>query len=127
MFCLVSLNIKVILSPRHLNAVLTRYDRAFLCSPRSHLSARTDSLLRQQVNTNDLSGSQPFFPPGRTMVQVSRAALWSKCKSHGPHACRLHIKSSIQTNQIYNIIYRLNIMISERLHVFKLVVGRYRR
>ncbi len=33
-------------------------------------SARTDSLLRQQVNTNDLSGSQPFFPPGLTMVQV---------------------------------------------------------
>ncbi len=31
-FCLVSLNIKVILSPRHLNAVLTRCDRAFLCS-----------------------------------------------------------------------------------------------
>ncbi len=29
-----------------------------------------------------------------------RAALWSKCKSHGPHACHLHITSSIQTNQI---------------------------
>ncbi len=35
-----------------------------------------------------------------------RAALCSKCKFHGPHACHLHITSSIQTNQIYNIIYR---------------------
>ncbi len=26
------------------------------------------------------------------------ALLWSKCKSHGPHACHLHITSSIQTN-----------------------------
>ncbi len=42
------------------------------------------------------------------------AALWSKCKSHGPHACHLHITSSIQTNQIYNIIYSLNIMICKR-------------
>ncbi len=47
-----------------------------------------------------------------------RAALWSKCKSHGPHACHLHITSLIQTNQIYYIIYRLNI-ISKRLHLFK--------
>ncbi len=44
---LVNLN-KVILSPRHLNAVLTRCDRAFL-------RAQTDSLLRQQVNTIQLS------------------------------------------------------------------------
>ncbi len=48
-----------------------------------------------------------------------RDALWSKCKSHGPHACHLHITSSIQTNQIYNIIYSLNIMISKRLHLLK--------
>ncbi len=48
-----------------------------------------------------------------------RAALWSKCKSHGPHACHLHITSSIQTNQIYNIIYSLNIIISKRLHLLK--------
>ncbi len=46
-----------------------------------------------------------------------RAALWSKCKSHGPHASHLHITSSIQTNQIYNIIYSLNI--SKRLHLLK--------
>ncbi len=44
-------------------------------------------------------------------------ALWSKCKSHGPHACHLHITPSIQTNQILNIIYSLNIMISKRLHL----------
>ncbi len=48
-----------------------------------------------------------------------RAALWSKCKSHGPHASHLHITSSIQTNQIYNIIFSLNIMISKRLHLLK--------
>ncbi len=54
---------------------------------------------------NYTSGSQPFF-----------AALWSKCKSHGPHACHLHITSSIQ---IYNIIYSLNIMKSKRLHSLK--------
>ncbi len=48
-----------------------------------------------------------------------RAALWSKCKSHGPHTCHLHITSSIQTNQIYNIIYSLNVMISKRLHLLK--------
>ncbi len=48
-----------------------------------------------------------------------RAALWSKCKYHGLHACHLHITSSIQTNQIYNIIYSLNIMISKWLHLFK--------
>ncbi len=57
------------------------------------------------------SGSQPFCPPGRTMVQVR--------KSHGPHASHLHITSSIQTNQIYNIIYSLNIMTSKRLHLLK--------
>ncbi len=50
---------------------------------------------------------------------VHRAALWSKCKSHGPHASHLHITSSIQTNQIYNIIYSLNIMTSKRLHLLK--------
>ncbi len=68
---------------------------------------------RQQVNTNDLrevSASQPFFPPGRTTVQVQVSR---------PHACHLHITSSIQTNLIYNIIYSLNIMISKRLHLFK--------
>ncbi len=48
-----------------------------------------------------------------------QAALWSKCKSHGPHACHLHITSSIQTNQIYNIIYSLNIMISKWLRLLK--------
>ncbi len=57
-----------------------RYSRAVIerfYARRAHIwSARTDSLLRQQVNTNGLSGSQPFFPLGHTMVQaqVSRAA-----------------------------------------------------
>ncbi len=57
-----------------------------------------------------ISGSQPFSPPGRTMVQVqvSRAARMS-----------FTYYSSIQTNQIYNIIYSQNIMISYRLHLFK--------
>lgn len=36
-----------------------------------------------------------------------------------PHACHLHITSSIQTNQIYSIIYSLNVMISKRLHLLK--------
>ncbi len=31
----------------------------------------------------------------------------------------IYITSSIQTNQIYNIIYSLNIMISKRLHLLK--------
>ncbi len=48
-----------------------------------------------------------------------RAALWFKCKSHRLHTCLLHIMSSKQTNQIYNIIYSLNIMISKRLHLLK--------
>ncbi len=39
-------------------------------------------------------------------VQVSRAARMS---------------FTIQTNQIYNIIYSLNIMISKRLHLFKYI------
>jgi len=51
-----------------------------------------------------------------------RAALWSKCKSHGPHSCHLHVTSSIPTNQIYNIIYSLNIIISKRLHLFKSII-----
>ncbi len=61
------------------------------------------------VNVLD-HGSQPFFPPGRTMiqVQVSRAARMS------------FTYYVIDTNnQIYNIIYSLNIMISERLHLLK--------
>ncbi len=48
-----------------------------------------------------------------------RAALWSKCRSHGPHACHLHITSPIQNQPDYNIIYSLNIMISKRLHLLK--------
>ncbi len=39
---------------------------------------------------------------------------------YGMH--HLHITSSIQTNQIYNIIYSLNIMISKRLHLLKYII-----
>ncbi len=70
-FCLVSLNIKVILSPRHLNAVLTRCDRAFLCSRTPEAPEQTAG---EYIPMTWGSGSQPFFPPG---------ALWSKCKNHG--------------------------------------------
>ncbi len=51
---------------RYSRAVIERY-----YARRVHTwSPRTDSLLRQQVNTNGLSASQPFFPPGRSMIQV---------------------------------------------------------
>ncbi len=69
-------------------------------------SAQTDSCLRQQVNTNDLSApTGPHYGPSASL--------------NASHACHLHITSSIQTNQIYNIIYSLNIMISKGLHLFK--------
>ncbi len=74
-------------------------------------------------------GQNPVnFSPNGSFISVllnlffHRAALWSKCKSHGPHSCHLHVTSSIQTNQIYNIIYSLNIIISKRLHLFKSII-----
>ncbi len=60
-----------------------------------------------------LTAFQWHIPISRSVVLnlfFHRAALWSKCKSHRPHACHLHITSSMQTNQIYNVIYSLNIM-----------------
>ncbi len=63
-------------------------------------------------------GSKPFlagFQPPQNYIndQASAASVIDDVIDD------VNITSSIQTNQIYNIIYSLNIMISERLHLFK--------
>ncbi len=65
------LNVKVILSPRHLNAVHTHCDRVFLCSLRAHLKRQN----RPQVNTNDLSevvlklfSTRPHYGPSASLM-----------------------------------------------------------
>ncbi len=56
------------------------------------------------------SGSQPFF---------HRAALWSQVQVSRTTRMSFTYYVIIQTNQIYNIIYSQNIMISKRLHLLK--------
>ncbi len=108
------------------------WDRASQVGGTVHvLSSSVRTLLRLSIlwmlrgrgcardGTEQNADSEEAFSPVVLNLFFHRAALWSKCKSHGPHACHLHIMSSIQTNQIYNIIYRLNIIISKRLHLLK--------
>ncbi len=49
------------------------------------------------------------------LTQRSQPSIWVEKTTQRFLECT----SSIQTNQIYNIIYSLNIMISKRLHLFK--------
>ncbi len=60
-----------------------------------------------------------LFRPVVLNLFFHRENFWSKCKSHGPHACIDDVICKWQTNQIYSIIFSLNIMISKRLHLLK--------
>ncbi len=92
----------------------TRWEEVHMTGGLQGMNGRSRSEKRledQQTNTkmNYYGGTKAVV----LNLFFHRAALWSKYKSHGPHACHLHITSSIQTNQIYNII------VSKLLHLLK--------